>query len=63
MVILTKTQEEIELDVHDLLMKNIINGMDLINCLIHLKVLLEEIDKVSIFKELEINNKLKELET
>ena len=30
MVIPTKIQEEIELDVHDLLMKNEINGMDLI---------------------------------
>ena len=60
MVIPTKIQEEIELDVHDLLIKNKINGMYLINCLIHLKVLLKEIDKVSIVKELEISNKLKE---
>ena len=36
MVILTKIQERIKLDVHDLLMKNKINGLDLINCLIHL---------------------------
>ena len=63
MVIPTKIQEEVELDVHDLLMTNKINGLDLINCLIHLKMLLKRIDKVSIVKELEINNKLKEVKT
>ena len=63
MVIPTKIQEEVELDVHDLLMTNKINGLDLINCLIHLKMLLKKIDKVSIVKELEINNKLKEVKT
>ena len=44
-------------------MKNKANGLDLINCLIHLIVLLKEIDKISMIKELEINNKLKELKT
>ena len=63
MAILTTIQEEIELGVHDLLMKNKINGLNLINCLIHLKMLLKKIDKVSIVKKLEINNKLKELDT
>ena len=41
MVILTKIQEP---DVHVLLIKNKINGLDLINCLIHLKMLLKKID-------------------
>ena len=50
-----------EFDVHDLLMKNKINGLDLINCLIHLKMLLKKIDKISIVKGIEINNMLKEL--
>ena len=49
--------------MHDLLMKNKTNGLDLITCLMQLKVLLKEIDKVSIVKELEMNNNLKELET
>ena len=46
-----------ELDVHHLLMKDKINGLDLINCLIHLKM----IHKISIVKGTEINNMLKEL--
>ena len=37
MVIQTKIQERIKSEVHDLLMKNRINGLDLINCLIYLK--------------------------
>ena len=59
MVILTKIQES---DVHDLLMKNKINGLDLINCLVSLRIILKKIDKISIVKDIEINNKLKELE-
>ena len=35
---------------------------DLITTLINLKVILEDIDKVTIVKDLEINNKIKELE-
>ena len=35
---------------------------DLITSLINLKLILEDIDKANIAKELEINNKLKELE-
>ena len=35
---------------------------DLITTLITLKVILEDIDKVTIVKDLEINNKIKELE-
>ena len=34
MVTQTKIQEEIELDVHDLVMKNKINGLDLKNSII-----------------------------
>ena len=59
MVILTKIQES---DVHDLLMKNKINGLDLINCLVSLRIILKKIDKISIVKDIEINNKLKKLE-
>ena len=62
MVRQTKIQEEVEGNVHDLLMKNKINGLDLINCLLHLKIILKKIDEISIIKRLEINNKLKELE-
>ena len=58
----TKIQE-IESDVHDLVMKNKINDLDLINCLFYLKIILKKIDKISIVKDLEINNKPKELET
>ena len=36
---------------------------DLITSLVTLKVILEDIDKISIIKDLEINNKIKELET
>ena len=63
MVTQTEIQERIKSDVHYLLMKNRINNLDLINCLIHLKMLLKKIDKISIVKDLEINNELKELET
>ena len=35
---------------------------DLITSLINLKIILEDIDKANIAKDLEINNKLKELE-
>ena len=44
-------------------MKNKINGLDLINCFPYLKIILKKIDRISIVKDLEINNKLKELET
>ena len=59
MAILTKIQKS---DVHDLLIKNKINDLDLVNCLIHLKMLFKKIDKVSIVKDIETNNKSKELE-
>ena len=36
---------------------------DLITSLVTLKVILEDIDKISIIKDLELNNKIKELET
>ena len=62
MVTPTKIQEEIELEVHDLLMRNKINGLDLINCLVYLRIMLKKIDKISIVKYIELNNKLKELE-
>ena len=62
MVTPTKIQEEIELEVHDLLMRNKINGLDLINCLVYLRIILKKIDKISIVKYIELNNKLKELE-
>ena len=51
----TKIQEEIKLDVPDLVMKNKINGLDLVNCLLYLKIILKKIDKISIVKDLEIN--------
>ena len=41
MVTQTEIQERIKSDVHYLLMKNRINNLDLINCLIHLKMLLK----------------------
>ena len=44
-------------------MKNKINGLDLNNCLLYLKIILKKIDKISLFKDLVINNKLKVLET
>ena len=50
-----------ELDVQNLLMKNQIKCLDLINCLIHLKMLLKNTDKISIVKDIEINNMIKEL--
>ena len=59
MAILTKIQKS---DVHDLLIKNKINDLDLVNCFIHLKMLFKKIDKVSIVKDIETNNKSKELE-
>ena len=51
----TKIQEEIKLDVPDLVMKNKINGLDLVNSLLYLKIILKKIDKISIVKDLEIN--------
>ena len=53
----TKIQEEIKSEVHDLVMKNKINGLDLINCLLYLKIILKMMDKISTIKHLEINNK------
>ena len=44
-------------------MKSKINGLDLIHCLFYIRIILKKIDKISIVKNLEINNKLKELET
>ena len=49
--------EEIEQDMHDITIHN-----DLITSLITLKVILEDIDKINIVKDLEINKKIKELE-
>ena len=34
----TKIQEQIKSDVLDLVMKNKINGRDLVNCLLYLKI-------------------------
>ena len=47
-------EEQIEQNMHDLTVYN-----DLITSLINLKVILEKIDKISIVKNLEINNKVK----
>ena len=44
-------------------MKNKIDGLDLINCLLYLKIILKKIDKRSIPRDLEINKKLKELKS
>ena len=63
MLVLTKIQETMKSDVHDLVMKNKMNCQDLSNCLLYLKKILKKIDKTSIIKDLEINNMLKELET
>ena len=42
MVIQTKIQERIKSDVHDLLMKNRIDVLDLTNCLVYLRVILKK---------------------
>ena len=47
----------IKQDMHDLAIYD-----DLISSLITLKVILEDIDKISIVKDLEINNETKQLE-
>ena len=47
----------IKQDMHDLAIYD-----DLITSLITLKVILEDIDKISIVKDLEINNETKQLE-
>ena len=49
--------DQIKQEMHDLAIYD-----DLITSLITLKVILEDIDKVTIVKDLEINNKIKELE-
>ena len=49
--------EQIEQDMHDITICN-----DLITSLITLKVILEDIDKINIVEDLEINKKIKELE-
>ena len=49
--------EQIEQDIRDLMIYN-----DLITSLITLKVVLENIDKINIVKDLEVNNEIKELE-
>ena len=59
----TKIVEEMKSEMHNLVMKNKINGLDLINRLLNLKIILKKTDKICIVKDLEINNKLKELET
>ena len=38
----TKIQEQIKSDVLDLVMKNKINGLDLVNCLLYLKMILKK---------------------
>ena len=63
MVTQAKVQKRIKSDVHDLVTKNKVNGLDLINCLVCLRIILKKIDKISIVKDIEINNKLKELES
>ena len=49
--------DQIKQEMHDLVIYD-----DLITSLITLKVILEDIDKITIVKDLEINNKIKELE-
>ena len=49
--------EQIEQDIRDLMIYS-----DLITSLITLKVVLENIDKINIVKNVEINNEIKELE-
>ena len=49
--------DQIKQDMHDLPIYD-----DLINSLITLKVILENIDKISIAKDLQINNQIKQLE-
>ena len=49
--------DQIKQDMHDLAIYD-----DLITSLITLKVILENIDKTTIVKDLEVNNKIKELE-
>ena len=49
--------DQIKQGMHDLAIYD-----DLITSLITLKVILEDIDKITIVKDLEINNKIKELE-
>ena len=49
--------DQIKQEMHDLAIYD-----DLITSLITLKVILEDIDKITIVKDLEINNKIKELE-
>ena len=38
-------------------------GMKLINSLLHLKMILKKMEEISVVKDLVINNKLKKLET
>ena len=63
MLILTKIKKKIESDVPDLVMKYKINGLVFINCLLYLEIIFKKLDKISMIKDLEIKNKLKELET
>ena len=48
--------DQIKRDMHDLAIHD-----DFITSLITLKVILEDIDKTTIVKDLELNNKIKEL--
>ena len=50
-----------ELDVYDMFMKNKIDGLDLINCLVFLGIILKKIDKISTTKGIEAE-KIDELE-
>ena len=50
-------------DVDDLLIKNRINGLDLISSLVYLRIIFKKIDKIIIVKDMETNNMLKNLET
>ena len=49
--------DQIKQDMHDLAIYD-----DLITSLITLKLVLKDVDKTSIIKDLEINNKIKQLE-
>ena len=56
-------QTKMESDVLNLMIYNETEGLDSITSLTTLKLILKNIDKTSIVKDLEINNKLEELET
>ena len=57
----TKIQEEIKPEVHDLAIKSRITGMDLINCLLYLKLKLKKLDEISMLRRLKMNKKDKRI--